>query len=149
MPPGCRMMPTSRNVELHRRITEAFNARDIEGVIAYCNPQIEWHSTFAAVGGGVYRGHDGLRRMDRDFEEIWGGGVHIEPEAYFDLGDQTLAFAVLHGRGLHSGAEVALPAAFLGRWSGGLLVYFKGYSEKEDALSDLGVTEDSLEPISP
>ena len=52
---------SQENVELHRRAIQAFNARDIEAFIAYCDPGIEWHSTFAAVGGAIYHGHDGIR----------------------------------------------------------------------------------------
>ena len=53
---------SQENVELHRRTIETFNARDVEAFVALCEPQIEFPSTFAAVGGGVYHGHDGLRR---------------------------------------------------------------------------------------
>jgi hypothetical protein len=56
---------------------------------------------------------------------------------------------VLHGRGRHSGAEVATPSAALGRSRDGLIVYMKAYVHREDALRDLGVSEDELEPIEP
>jgi hypothetical protein len=34
-------------------------------------------------------------------------------------------------------------------WRDRLVVYFKGYVHREDALNDLGVSEDSLEPLAP
>ena len=46
---------SKQNVDFHRRHMEAFNARDIEALIAYSDPDVELHSTFAAVGGAVYR----------------------------------------------------------------------------------------------
>jgi hypothetical protein len=141
------------NVELARRSAAAFNARDIEAFIAYCDPSIELHSAlasaFEAVGGAVYHGHDGLRRWHRDADEVFGDEVRAEPEAYFDLGEHTLTFAVLHARGRHSGAEVGMPVATVARWHNGLMVYFNGYVHREDALRDLGVSEDELEPIEP
>jgi ketosteroid isomerase-like protein len=140
---------SERNVELHRRHMEAFNARDIEALVTYSDPGVELHSTFATVGGAVYYGHDGLRRWLRDTEEVWGTEIRVEAQAYFDLGDQTLMFNVLHGRGLHSGAEVAMPVAHIARWRDGLGVYYKSFAHREDALSDLGVSEDELEPIKP
>jgi SnoaL-like domain len=140
---------SQENVELLRGVVEAFNARDVEAYIAYCDPSIELHSAFAAVGGAVYHGHDGMRRWQRDFEDAWGEEIRIEPDAYFDLGEHTLAFYVLQGRGRHSGAEVAMPNAVVVRWRENLMVYFKAYLQREDALSDLGVTEDALEPIEP
>jgi uncharacterized protein len=137
------------NVELHRRGSEAHNAHDLEAVIAYLDPSIELHSVFAALGGGVYRGHDGVREYFRDLEDAWGDEIRGEVEAFFDLGEDTLAFYVLHGRGRQSGAEVAMPLAQLMRWRDGLVVCWKVYVHREDALSDLGVSEDALEPIDP
>jgi ketosteroid isomerase-like protein len=137
------------NVELLHRFYEAFNARDIEALIACCDPSIEFHSTFAAVGGGVYHGHDGMRRYFRDLGEAWGDEIRVVTEAYVDLGEHTLMFQVARGRGRHSGAEVTMPIAGVARWRDDLLVYAKAYLHREDALSDMGVTEDELEPIAP
>jgi ketosteroid isomerase-like protein len=140
---------SEQNVELHRRWFEAYNARDIEALIAYCDPGIEFHSVFAAVGGALYHGHDGMRRWHRDMQDVWGEKISIEPEAYFDLGDDTLVFALLHGRGQGSGAEVAIAGAQVARWRDGRMVYVKAYANKDDALGDLGISEDALEPIAP
>ena len=137
------------NVKLHHRAIEAFNTRDVETFIAVCDPQIEFHSAFGAVGGGIYQGHDGVRSWHRDFEDAWGTQIRIEPEAYFDLGEHTLLFHLLHGRGSQSGVEVAMPNAVVARWRDHLCLYFRGYAHREDALLDLGVSEDELEPTAP
>ena len=140
---------SEESIQTARAFTEAFNRRDVEALISHCDPQIEFHSTFAAVGGAVYHGHDGMRRFIRDLDEAWGGEIRSEPEAYFDLGEHTLTFTVLHGRGRESGAEVVLPIAVVSRLRDGLFVYYKAYIHREDALRDLGVSEDALEPIAP
>ena len=107
-----------RNVELHRRANDAFNSRDVEAYVAYCDPEIVLHSAVTVPGGAVYHGHDG-------------------------------SFHVLRGRGLHSRAGVATPAAHVCRWRDGRIVYFKGYLERTDALRDLGLSEDSAEAFEP
>jgi hypothetical protein len=56
---------------------------------------------------------------------------------------------LLHGRGKHSGAEVAMSVATVFKWREDLIVYLKGYTHREDALRDLSVSEDELEPIAP
>ena len=137
-----------QNVDLHRRLVEAFNARDIEAWIALCDPRVEFH-TMMGVGVAVYHGHEGMRRWHRDLEEAWGDDLRIEPEAYFDLGEQTLAFNLLKGRGRHSGVDVEMAYAQLVKWRGGLMAYFRAYAQREDALNDLGVSEGALEPIAP
>jgi hypothetical protein len=77
---------SQENVELHRRTYEAFNARDVEAFIALSDPQIEFHSAFAAVGGAIYHGHDGLRRWHRDGLCVyWKAYAHRE-DALRDLG---------------------------------------------------------------
>jgi hypothetical protein len=141
---------SQENMALLRRLITAFNARDIEAMIAHCfHPSVEFHSTFTAVGGAVYHGHDGLRRWHRDLGEAWGDEIRLEPEAHFDLGEQMLSFYVLRGRGSQSGVEVAMAIAQVARWREDLIVYLKSYARREDALGDLGVSEDELEPIEP
>jgi ketosteroid isomerase-like protein len=139
---------SEQNVELMRRLAEAFNARDIEAYIALCDPSVEPHSTFTELGA-VYHGHDGVRKWHRDLQDAWGDQIRLEIEALFDLGEQTLGFTVWHGRGRQSGVEVALTAAQLARWRDGALIYIKGYADRKDALSDLGVSEEALEPFAP
>jgi hypothetical protein len=99
--------------------------------------------------GGIYQGHDGLRTWAREVEDTWGDESHIEPEAYFDLGEHTLLFHVLHGRGRQSGAEAAMAIAHVMRWRDGRCIYSTVYMNREDALRDLDVSEDELEPIAP
>ena|ERR1700730_13276011 len=137
------------NVDLTRRFIEAWNTRDIEAIVAFCDPSIEYRSSFAAVSGAVYHGHDGVRSYQRDLEDAWGEEIRIEPEVYFDLGEHILVFYMIHGRGQHSGVDVAMPNAAVARWHDGLIVYIKGYAHRKDALRDLGVSEDELEPIGP
>ena len=140
---------SEQTVGLHRRAIGAFNARDFDGFIAFCDPGIELHSAMTVPGGAGYRGHDGVRRWIGDLEDAWGDELRIEPEAFFDLGEQTVVWQVLHGRGRQSGADVALPTAAVSKWRDGLVVSFKAYARREDALTDLGLSEDALEPIAP
>jgi SnoaL-like domain len=140
---------SNRNVELTRGFVAAFNARDIEAMIAYCDSSVELHSALAVGGEFVYREHDHLRSWQRELEEAWGDEIRADPEAYFDLGESTLCFYTLHGRGRHSGAEVTTPVAGVARWRDGLMVYWKTYVDRHEALAELGVAEDELEPIAP
>jgi ketosteroid isomerase-like protein len=140
---------SERNIEVLRDLFKTYNVRDIDGFIACCDPGVELETAFAAVGGEVYHRHDGLRTWHRDVEDVWGGAVRAELEASFDFGERTLVFYVLHGRGKHSGVEVAMPVALVARWRDGLVVHAKAYAHREDAMRDMGVTEDELEPIEP
>src|SRR5947208_1515684 len=140
---------SQENVELLRGAIGAYNTRDVEAFLSYCDPSIEFHSAFAAGDEPAAYGHDGLREWYRDMSDAWGEVIRVEPEAYFDLGEQTLAFYMLQGRGRQSGVETTMPLTLIARWREGLMVYFRAYTRREDALRDLGVSEDELEPIAP
>jgi len=140
---------SQENVELHRRANDAFNTRDVEAYLAFCDPDIELHSAVTGPGPAVYYRHAGVRRWHRELTEAFGGGVSLQPEAFFDLGEHTATFHVLHGQGLQSGAAVQTPAAHVCRWRDGLIVCFKGYVHREHALSDLGASEETLARIAP
>jgi ketosteroid isomerase-like protein len=143
-----RAVVSEANVELHRRAAAAYTARDVEAFIACFDPSVEFRTEFAALGGW-YRGHGGIRKFLRDFEDAWGADMRIEPEAYFDLGERTLLFLTAYGRGSGSGAEVVMSTSHVIRWRDGLAISFRGYSNRTDALSELGVSEDMLVPIDP
>ena len=138
------------NVDLHRRAVEAFNTRDPEALIQYLDPEVDYHPVLANLSGvAVYHGHDGVRSWFKDFEEVWGEEIRVQPEAYYALGEQTLLLYVLHGRGRQSGAEVAMSLVQVATWRRGLIVQSKVYTERDEALADLGISEDALEPIAP
>ena len=103
----------------------------------------------AAAGGvPIYRGHDGLRAWLRDLDEVW-KEFDVEPAAHVDLGEHTLAFGVQRGRGRQSEVQVEMPLTAVARWHEGRVVHSKAYLHREEALSDLGLSEDELEPIEP
>jgi ketosteroid isomerase-like protein len=139
---------SEHNVELFRRLVEAYSARDIEEFIACCDPKIEFHAAWSVPGGTVYHGPDGLRRWHQEHEDAW-LKIRAEPEAFYDLGDQTLVFATLHARGRQSSAKVTMFNAMVAKWRNGLCVELRAYVDRKEALVDLDITEDTLEPIAP
>ena len=134
------------NMELHRRLVAAFNhARDVEAFIACLDPSVEYHSVMTVPGGAVYHGHDGVRKYFGDFKDAWGDEFRVEPEAFFDLGEQTLLFYVLHGRGRQSGAPItgglgpATGAVFELR--GGQILRVVQFVSYEESLEAVGLSE--------
>jgi ketosteroid isomerase-like protein len=99
---------SEQSVEGHRRIYEAFNARDADALVGLCDPSIVVESVFGAVSGAVYHGHDGVRQWHRDLAEARGEEIRVEAETYFALGNRALVFDVMHGRGRRSGVEEAI-----------------------------------------
>ncbi len=136
------------NVALLRGAMAAFNAHDIDAFLSYCDASVEFQSVFAGVGG-TFHGHAGMRQWFDDLVETWGEGFRQEPEAFFDLGERALLYTVLHARGSQSGAQATMPIAAVFELRDGLILKWRGYTHREDALRDLGVAEGELEPIVP
>src|ERR1700730_9308394 len=55
---------SEKNVELARRYRDAYNMRDIEAMLACCDPNIAYHAAWPGVAPAVYHGHDGMREWD-------------------------------------------------------------------------------------
>jgi len=63
---------SQENVRVVREAIEAVTGQDLDRLIKFTDPSVEWHSFMAQLGeGGVYRGHDGIRRYVRDLSEAW------------------------------------------------------------------------------
>ena len=141
---------SEENVELHRQANDAFNTRDVEAYIAFCDPEIELHSAVTGPGPAFYvtgtrECGNGTPTSQKRLEASSAPNLRRTSTS----GITQISFHTLQGRGLQSGADVATPAAHLCRWRGGLIVYFQGYLRREDAFRDLGVSPDARRPLSP
>jgi ketosteroid isomerase-like protein len=50
-------------LEVVRKLTDAFNAFDVDAVIALCHPDVVVIENPSFPDAGTYRGHDGVRKM--------------------------------------------------------------------------------------
>jgi ketosteroid isomerase-like protein len=139
---------SEENVELVRGFVDIWNERDVEAIIERCDRDIVVQSSFAQLVAPRIRVTRGCAPTTETLRTPGMSSI-VEPEAYFDLGQQMLGFAVLQGRGRRNGAKVTMRIATVTRWRDGLAVYFASYVDRDQALRDLGVSEDKLEAIPP
>jgi hypothetical protein len=78
---------SQENVEIVRRVIEAFAARDIEALLDLHDPDVEIIVLRSAIEG-PYRGHDGLRRMATEAFKTADLQLHIEEIR--DCGDDRI-----------------------------------------------------------
>jgi ketosteroid isomerase-like protein len=63
---------SKENLEIVRRLMEAWERRDMEAVFALYDPAIVWdNSTLPAPNAGVYHGHEGVRQFFREWLEAF------------------------------------------------------------------------------
>ena len=123
----------SDNVELIRRGYESFNRGDLDDVFALLDPEIEWVTADRVPFAGTYRGHDDVRGLLRDQQEVF-GEITMEPYELFEKGDKVVAFVRQRARGHASGAEIEIVVGHLWTVRDGRAVRFEGFPEREKAL---------------
>lgn len=128
----------SENVELLKQGYEAFNRGDIDAAFELLDPEIEWVTDARVPFAGTYRGHDELRALIRDQQEVF-GEVSWEPLEFFDAGDQVVVFVRQRARGQASGAEVEITVGHLWTIRHGKAVRWQGFPEREKSLEAAGL----------
>jgi ketosteroid isomerase-like protein len=95
---------SQENVELVRRMYEAFHGGDANAALSHFDPEVVVDASFR-VDAGIGHGHEGLNRIIR----TWIGTFddwREEIEEIRDLGKHVLVLSTQRGRGKGSGAEV-------------------------------------------
>jgi ketosteroid isomerase-like protein len=127
---------SQQNVDLVRRGFEAFNARDVEALVAACHGDAEWIPFRAQLEGIAYRGHDGIRRFVADMDQDW-NAFRIDPVEFHDRGARVVVIGRVIAAGRGSGVEVDSLAGFVFDVRDGRIARLVSHSDPAAALADL------------
>ena len=133
---------SQENVEIVRRVAEAWQRDDFEGFLRLLDPEIEWLTgTERGMGSTAYRGYEGVRELWKlwrtEFEDVW-----IETGEVRDLGgERVLRLAHIRFRGPASGIVVESQLALVMTLCDGKIVRSMDYLSHEDALKAVGLAE--------
>jgi uncharacterized protein len=131
------------NVEIVRRGLEAFNRGEVEEHLDLLDPNVEWHDPPGMPGAGVHRGREAFLSRWREVEETL-EGFTVEPERYFDAGEQVVVFVRPAGRGRMSGVEVSRRIAHVYTVRDGRIAQFVGYEDRAAALEAAGLSRQDV-----
>lgn len=121
-------------VDLIARGVEAFNAGDIEGMLAPMHPEVEFQPLRGVLEGTVYHGHEGVRRWLEEMGEDW-DEYHLEMIDASEVGSGwVLVQGRVQARGRASGVELDATAAWLCQLRDGLIGRLRFYRDFEAAL---------------
>lgn len=135
------------SVEIVRRAFEATNRREgASFLLRFYDPEVELHPQSALgnlVGGGIYRGHDGVRAFYRHYYEAW-ERVDYEIEELIDAGEQVVSVVTNGGRGRGSG--ISLEWRVPGVWTikDGKIVRVVFFSSRDEALEAARLSGDDV-----
>src|SRR3954468_1361772 len=132
---------SQEHVEMVGGAIDAVSRQDVARLIELADPEVEWHSFLAQLGeGGVYHGHDGLRRYAKDLSDAW-EFLRTDVDDVLAVGAVVVVVGRLRYRGKGSGVETESAAGYVTRFRDGRLVYMRAFRDPEEALMALGLSE--------
>jgi ketosteroid isomerase-like protein len=131
---------SQENVEVVRRVIEAWNRDDLDAMLAMHHPDLEYVTTGLFPGlDSIYHGHDGFIKYWQDFRDIW-ELITVETYELRDCGERVLNRLTFNARG-RDGLEVRRKVASVATIRDGLIVRQENYGDWTAALKAVGLSE--------
>ena len=132
---------SEQNVSIVRRVYDSLKEPD-ESVRDLWDPDVDFDVSRDVwgplVGGGHYRGPEGVRAWMLDLYSAW-ERMDLEAEELIDAGnDQVVAVLRVHGWGRLSGIEVEYRPAGIWTLRDGRIVRVVWFASREEALEAVG-----------
>jgi ketosteroid isomerase-like protein len=136
-------MATNTNVEIARRLMEAFNDEGIEGVLPYYAEDCEFYDP--DLPSRPHRGKEALRSF-LDLMLMGSEETEIRDYELLPAGDRVVALTRTYFRGDGGGPEVELRDAHTMTFRDGKIVYWRLYIDRVEALTDAGLDPELARP---
>jgi ketosteroid isomerase-like protein len=122
------------NVEIVKRMTDAFNLRDVDAFAELAASDFEWFPAMdRLVEGGTYRGRGGIEAYFEAVSGTW-EEFRLLPDEFRDLGDRVLWLGRVEGRGRSSGVRVDTPLGTVVEFRDGKVLRLRGFLDHGEAL---------------
>ena len=130
---------SQENLEIVQRYLDHWNETG-EFLWAEIDPDAEFVIDPASFVAGTYRGHEGLRELLRLTAEVF-DEFRYEVDDMVDAGDSVVVLGRICARGVKSGATGTQHGALVFRMRDGLVVAYKSYFDRQEALAAVGLGE--------
>jgi ketosteroid isomerase-like protein len=135
---------SQENVAVVRRLFDAYNRGDIEGMIALANAPADFEFVPSGVLipdlSTVQRGPEGLRRLVETFYDAF-DSIQVEVHELIGAGDRVFSSFTLHGRGKRSGAVTTFDGWLVWTVRDGRVAHLLGFTDRDPALEAAGLEE--------
>jgi ketosteroid isomerase-like protein len=129
------------NVEVVRRGFEAMSTGDLSRILAFIHPDFEVKiPAEVSAEPDTYRGHEGIRRYFRSFEEDM-EEIRFRPEQFWDVGDRVVVAVLLTARGKSTGIAVEQRTGQVWTIRDDKAVSARIYPHPADALKAVGLRD--------
>jgi uncharacterized protein len=96
---------SAENLQLVRSGYDAWNKRDVDGVLSFLHPEVDWRGYPHIPEAGTLRGRDEVKLWLDRFLDAW-EELDVEVTDLIDADDRVVALVAFTARGRGSGAVV-------------------------------------------
>ena len=130
---------SQENVEIVKAAIDAYNREDWDAMFKDAAPGLEFDmSRSLGPWRGVY-GLDQSRRFVDEFTDSW-ESARMEPHEFIEAGDLVVVPVTQHVKG-RGGIEVVVRGTWVLTIRNGAIERVTMYQDRQDALEDLGLSE--------
>ena len=122
--------------ETVRAVIDAYNARDMNAMMARFHEGVVWHTTPGFLWPGPYRGHEAVRGLFEHWWQGWDTG-HADTKDLVEHGDSVMVSADVHGRSAGDGLDVHVRLTWVFHVREGLIDLVRSYGSPEEARAGL------------
>ena len=132
---------SEENIEIIRRVYDAFSRRDFDGAAQYLHRDFEIYPAIAGPDWrGHYRGRDGAKEFWEVITEVW-EALTVEFKETIEAPDNRI-LAVEHWRSSgRDGIVIDFEVTHLYAFRDDLIVRIDGFTERAEALEPAGLTK--------
>ena len=128
------------DVEVVRRLFEAFGGGHTEAAAGLLHPAIEWHVTEVFVETPVHRGRERTAEFLQEFADAW-EGFRIELDEISVHGRAVIVSGRLGGRARSSGIEIDAARAWVIEVRDQMIWRWRSFTSRAEALEAVGLRE--------
>ncbi len=132
---------SQENVEVVRRMLDAFNGGDVDAVTATFGEGclVEEPQEMPDSPSTGFRGHDGIREWMANLRGV--AGVRFEPQSFTTGADVVVCDLASHGRGQDSGVPVEWTTFAVLQMRDGKIARARAFLSRDEALAAVGLSE--------
>jgi ketosteroid isomerase-like protein len=119
-----------------RAVIDAYNARDMDAMLARFHDDVVWHTTPGFLWPGPYRGREAVRELFEHWWQGWDTG-HADAEDLLEQDDNVMVSADVHGRSAGDGLDVHVALNWVFHVREGLIDLVQSYGSAEEARATL------------
>ena len=129
---------SEKNIEIARRMLDAFNAHDVEALVELTSPDCLIVAQRSGIEG-EFRGHDGVRRWAEGYFEIAPDARVVTKRVLAADGDRVVVLGRQMGTASMGGAPIDAPLAGVAELEAGLVKSLRAYPSHAEALDAAGL----------